>query len=409
MSSAMLTRGTEGRLRNAAFVGRRRRAVAALAAAAAAPVPASRGRLLLLGNRHRHATTNNNNTNNKRALRAAASDSPSPSASSSAAAAQQAGGASAAAAGAGGASASAAAAATSASAADQAPLPATDQLTPEQLDAIQKGARQRRKLRKDLEEAAKDEDYRRAAALRDELGALERADPLVALARRLEAAVAGERYAEAAALRDALRALEDQVAAASGAAAAARRAAANEATVGSSPSPSSPSSSLSSSTPPPPFSDTTTGGIRVVVRSAYVPSQSSPADGRWFFVYRVRITNTNAARTVQLKARHWCIRDASGRVDHVRGPGVVGEQPVLPPSASFEYESACPLRTPTGSMEGEFEFVVLEGEEESGGEGEEDGRRGGEGEVEGGGRGGARGAGGVMQALIGRFGLAPHP
>lgn len=277
------------------------------------------------------------------------------------------------------------------------------QLTPEKIEAIQRGARQRRKLRKELEEAAGGEDYSRAAALRDELRALERDDPLLQTRRALEEAVAEERYGEAAVLRDTLRALEEQIAAAASEAAAARRAeAASAGASGGSPSPSSSSSSL-----PPPFSDTTTEGIRVVVRSAYVPSQSSPADGRFFFVYRVKITNLAGtggggarggtagsnptsplppARTVQLRSRHWLIRDAHGRVDHVRGPGVVGEQPVLPPAASFEYESACPLRTATGSMEGEFEFVVLDGDDEE--------------QVSGGGGGAV-----VVQAEIGRFGL----
>jgi len=262
-------------------------------------------------------------------------------------------------------------------------------LTAEQLDAIQRGARQRRKLRKEVEEAAAGERYAEAARLRDELAAAEALDPLVALARRLECAAAGERYAEAARLRDALRALEEQVAAASGVAAASRRAAAAEAGAEQGGG-RGPASALSPPPPPPPpSSDVTTHGVRVVVRSALVPSQSSPADGRWFFVYRVRITNVHPRRTVQLRSRHWVIRDAGGRADDVRGPGVVGEMPVLPPAASFEYESACPLRTATGSMEGSFEFEVLD----PGGDG--------------GAEGGVGGVGSALTAEVGRFGLGP--
>lgn len=109
------------------------------------------------------------------------------------------------------------------------------------------------------------------------------------------------------------------------------------------------------------MSDATTRGVRVRVRSAYVPDRSSPEDGYYFFAYRVRITNT-AAVPVKLISRHWIITDGSGRVEEVEGPGVVGEQPLLTEGQSFEYTSACPLPTPVGSMHGTYQMLTAEGE-----------------------------------------------
>ena len=108
------------------------------------------------------------------------------------------------------------------------------------------------------------------------------------------------------------------------------------------------------------MSDTTTRGIRVQVESSYVPERSSPRDGRYFFAYRVRIANVGA-ETVQLVSRHWVISDGEDRVEHVRGPGVVGEQPRLRPGESFEYTSFCPLPTPLGSMHGSYQMVAADG------------------------------------------------
>ena len=108
------------------------------------------------------------------------------------------------------------------------------------------------------------------------------------------------------------------------------------------------------------MSDTTTRGVRVVVRSEYVPERSSPADAQYFFAYRIRISNAGE-ETVQLLSRHWVITDGDGRVEHVRGPGVVGEQPVLEPGGSFEYTSFCPLPTPIGSMHGTYQMVTAGG------------------------------------------------
>lgn len=99
-----------------------------------------------------------------------------------------------------------------------------------------------------------------------------------------------------------------------------------------------------------------TQGVRVEVRSQYVAERSSPAEHRYFFAYTVRISN-EGAEVVRLVSRHWIITDQHGRIEEVRGPGVVGEQPVLGPGESFEYTSACPLATPFGTMHGTYEMV----------------------------------------------------
>jgi len=108
------------------------------------------------------------------------------------------------------------------------------------------------------------------------------------------------------------------------------------------------------------MSDATTRGIRVEVRTSYVPDRSSPADSQYFFAYRIRISNLGE-ETVQLLSRHWIISDGEGNTEHVRGPGVVGEQPVLEPGGAFEYTSFCPLRTPIGSMHGSYRMVTAGG------------------------------------------------
>jgi ApaG protein len=107
-------------------------------------------------------------------------------------------------------------------------------------------------------------------------------------------------------------------------------------------------------------SEATTRGVRVSVRSSYLPERSSPRDSRYFFAYRVRIANVGEER-VQLRSRHWIITDGDGRVEHVEGPGVVGEQPVLEPGETFEYTSFCPLPTPIGSMHGVYRMVTPAG------------------------------------------------
>lgn len=103
-----------------------------------------------------------------------------------------------------------------------------------------------------------------------------------------------------------------------------------------------------------------TEGIKVSVTPKYLEDQSSPEDGHYVWAYTVRIEN-QGAQEVQLLNRHWKITDALGRLQEVRGPGVVGEQPVLKPGESFEYTSGTPLKTPSGIMVGEYEMETDSG------------------------------------------------
>jgi ApaG protein len=100
-----------------------------------------------------------------------------------------------------------------------------------------------------------------------------------------------------------------------------------------------------------------TRGIRVEVRPLFLEDQSSPAEGRFVWAYRVRVEN-RGRETVQLLRRTWRITDAHGRVQLVHGAGVVGEQPVLEPGEAFEYTSGTPLDTSSGFMAGQYHFVV---------------------------------------------------
>ena len=104
----------------------------------------------------------------------------------------------------------------------------------------------------------------------------------------------------------------------------------------------------------------TTRDITVRVSVTYLPEQSEPTKGRWFWAYHIRIENQGAG-AVQLVSREWVISDGRGGQHEVRGEGVVGEQPVLEPGASFDYVSGCPLSTPTGSMEGRYFMVGADG------------------------------------------------
>ena len=104
-------------------------------------------------------------------------------------------------------------------------------------------------------------------------------------------------------------------------------------------------------------SEAITKNIRVRVRAQYDSSRSSPQQSQWFFLYTVNITN-EGRDTVQLISRHWVITDGMGIVEEVRGPGVVGNQPVLAPGQSFEYTSGCPLTTPFGSMHGTYQLIT---------------------------------------------------
>jgi len=109
-------------------------------------------------------------------------------------------------------------------------------------------------------------------------------------------------------------------------------------------------------------SNAITNGIRVTVSSNYIPAQSAPKARRYVFAYTVRIAN-EGTEAAQLKSRHWIITDGNGKVEQVRGPGVVGEQPMLRPGEHFEYTSGCVLETPRGSMEGTYQMQRSDGTE----------------------------------------------
>jgi ApaG protein len=109
------------------------------------------------------------------------------------------------------------------------------------------------------------------------------------------------------------------------------------------------------------MSDTVTRGIRIQVQSQYLSDRSSPRDSQYLFAYHVRISN-EGSETAQLVSREWIITSAEGEVERVKGPGVVGEQPVLEPGTSFEYTSYCPLKTAVGSMHGSYQMVTAGGE-----------------------------------------------
>jgi ApaG protein len=107
-------------------------------------------------------------------------------------------------------------------------------------------------------------------------------------------------------------------------------------------------------------SDKTTDGVRVSVTSEYLPAHSDPARQLWFFAYHVRIQNQGTS-AVQLLSRHWVITDAHGHTEHVRGPGVVGDQPLIRPGSEYAYSSGCPLNTSMGSMHGAYQMVDSKG------------------------------------------------
>ena len=105
----------------------------------------------------------------------------------------------------------------------------------------------------------------------------------------------------------------------------------------------------------------TTRGISVSVMPAYLESQSEPDDDYFLWAYTIRIEN-QSVETVQLLTRHWVITDSVGRAQEVKGPGVVGEQPVLEPGEMFEYTSGAPLPTPSGIMQGSYQMALNTGE-----------------------------------------------
>ena len=103
-----------------------------------------------------------------------------------------------------------------------------------------------------------------------------------------------------------------------------------------------------------------THGIRVIVTPQYLEQESDPDGGRYLWAFTVVIEN-EGDKTVQLKSRYWHITDAGGRVEEVRGPGVVGETPVLKPGESFTYTSGCPLNEPSGMMVGKYQMIDADG------------------------------------------------
>jgi ApaG protein len=105
----------------------------------------------------------------------------------------------------------------------------------------------------------------------------------------------------------------------------------------------------------------TTRAIEVQVTPEFMADRSSPNEGHYFWAYTIVIAN-RGPNTVQLKTRHWRITDAQGRVQEVRGAGVVGEEPVIEPGESFEYTSGVPLPTPSGFMAGTYGMVGVGGE-----------------------------------------------
>ena len=108
-----------------------------------------------------------------------------------------------------------------------------------------------------------------------------------------------------------------------------------------------------------PFAETTRG-ITVRVAVSFLPEQSEPAKGRWFWAYHIRVENDGSI-AAQLMTRRWEITDGRGAKSLVEGDGVVGDQPVVMPGASYDYVSGCPLTTPTGHMVGSFGMVAEDG------------------------------------------------
>ena len=107
-------------------------------------------------------------------------------------------------------------------------------------------------------------------------------------------------------------------------------------------------------------SSATTNGVLVQVRSQYLDDQSQPSLRRFVFAYEITITN-NGTEVVQLRSRHWIITDGLGEVKEVKGPGVVGEQPVLSPGESFRYTSGAMLPTARGTMRGTYQMHRADG------------------------------------------------
>lgn len=101
--------------------------------------------------------------------------------------------------------------------------------------------------------------------------------------------------------------------------------------------------------------------VQVEAEVTYQEEDSSPDDEVYVFSYEITIRNLNPF-SVQLLSRHWIITDANGKTEEVRGPGVVGEQPVIAPGENYTYTSFCPLKTPVGSMQGSYQMTTKEGQ-----------------------------------------------
>ena len=109
------------------------------------------------------------------------------------------------------------------------------------------------------------------------------------------------------------------------------------------------------------MSVTMTRGVQVAVITQFVPERSKVEESRYFFAYQVTIQNQGQV-PVKLLSRHWIITDGDNQIEEVRGPGVVGEQPLLEPGQSFQYTSACPLKTPVGAMHGTYQMLTADGD-----------------------------------------------
>ncbi len=120
--------------------------------------------------------------------------------------------------------------------------------------------------------------------------------------------------------------------------------------------PPSPSTAQGSGPTSPRSYEAETNGVFVRATPMFIEEESSPEQGRYLWAYHIEIEN-RGARTLQLKTRHWRITDREGRVQHVDGPGVVGQQPVLGPGERFEYTSGCPLSAPSGVMQGTYDLT----------------------------------------------------
>ena len=96
--------------------------------------------------------------------------------------------------------------------------------------------------------------------------------------------------------------------------------------------------------------------IEVNTAVHYLEGQSAASEQRYVFAYRITLRNAGSA-SAQLLSRHWVITDATGAVEEMRGEGVIGEQPLLNPGEEFEYTSGTMLKTPVGTMQGEYTFV----------------------------------------------------